>query len=303
MQQDDSKLMNLLSLDDVVEVLRHRSSGPETYLAAHPQIPMIHLGAVYHHARRSSTYTTMKATEKIFSFPVAISEMVDEWDSTEFLQHIDGSPYLRVQDVRDTMSIFLQPHIKTELCRRWITQANSLVPGMEDMESSAEEEFFLATKLVVDYKMVFPDCDITLQGTFMADEVPTEELYLFIKPLRKYIDNGVLTIELPFDPVTGHLAYFWSVHPDGREPLDQADLDIYCPPHIKTEIEVLGAWWKKEDYKIIADVMRREGYDPTTTDYAREHGIPEPIFHTSTEHKLVGTLSLSLKHTDHHMQN
>ncbi|KAJ7050696.1 hypothetical protein C8F01DRAFT_1263794 [Mycena amicta] len=107
----------------------------------------------------------------------------------------------------------------TELRRRWITQANSLVPFMEDIESSAVEEFFLTTSLVVDYKMVLPDCDITLQGTFMADEVPTEELYLFIKPPRKYIDNGV---------------------------------------------------------------MRAKGYDPTTTDYAREHGILEPIFHTVT---------------------
>ncbi|KAJ7050726.1 hypothetical protein C8F01DRAFT_677887 [Mycena amicta] len=133
--------------------------------------------------------------------------------------------------------------------------------------------------------MVFPDCDITLQATFMADEVPTEELYLFIKPPLKYIDNGVLTIELPFDPVTGHLAYFWSVHPDGREPLDQADLDIYCPPIIETRATVEGFRWFEADYKIIADVMRREGYDPTTMDYAREHGIPQPIFHTSTEHQ------------------
>ncbi|KAJ7050705.1 hypothetical protein C8F01DRAFT_1343939 [Mycena amicta] len=114
----------------------------------------------------------------------------------------------------------------------------------------------------------------------MADKVPTEELYLFIKPPLKYIDNGVLTIELPFDPVTGHLAYFWSVHPDGRKPLDQADLDIYSPPHIETEIKIVGHLWEKEAYKIIADAMRREGYDPTTTDYAHEHGIPGPIFHT-----------------------
>ncbi|KAJ7050718.1 hypothetical protein C8F01DRAFT_1178014 [Mycena amicta] len=151
---------------------------------------------------------------------------------------------------------------------------------MEDIKSSAVEDFFLTTGLQISYKMVFPDCDITLQGTFMADEVPTEELYLFIKPPRKYIDNGVLAIELPFDPITGHLAYFWSVYPDGREPLDQADLDIYCPPHIETEIQVWGTSWTKESYKIIADVMRVKGYDPTTTDYAREHGIPGPIFHT-----------------------
>ncbi|KAJ7050708.1 hypothetical protein C8F01DRAFT_677314 [Mycena amicta] len=99
MQQDDSKLMNLLSVDDVVEVLRHRSSCLETYLAAHPQIPMIHLGAVYRHARGSSTHPTMEAAVKIFSFPVAIRETVDQWDSTEFLQHIDDSPYLRVKAV------------------------------------------------------------------------------------------------------------------------------------------------------------------------------------------------------------
>ncbi|KAJ7050736.1 hypothetical protein C8F01DRAFT_678003 [Mycena amicta] len=186
--------------------------------------------------------------------------------------------------VRGTQCAFLYgPHIETKLQRTWLTQANSLVSFVEDIESPVGQEFFLATELHISYKMVFPDCDITLQGTFMADEVPMEELYLFIKPPRKYVDNGVLAIELPFDPVTSHLAYFWSIHPDGREPLDQADLDIYCPPHIETKIEVWGTSWTKEDYKIIADVMRREGYNPTTTDYAREHGIPEPIFHTVTE--------------------
>ncbi|KAJ7050722.1 hypothetical protein C8F01DRAFT_677772 [Mycena amicta] len=94
MQQDDSKLMNLLSVDDVVEVLYHWSPGT-VYLPAHPQIPRIHLGAVYHHAGRSSTHLTMEAAVKIFSFPVAISETVDEWDSTEFLQYKFDSPYLR----------------------------------------------------------------------------------------------------------------------------------------------------------------------------------------------------------------
>ncbi|KAJ7050723.1 hypothetical protein C8F01DRAFT_677738 [Mycena amicta] len=183
------------------------------------------------------------------------------------------------------MRIWIQPHIETELRRRWLTQANSLVSFMEDIESSAVEEFFLTTSLVVHYKMVLPDCDISLQATFMADEVPTEELYLFIKPPLKYIDNGVLAIELPFDPLTGHLAYFWSVFPDGREPLDLAALDKYCPPCVETRVEVVGSCWHKEDYKIIADVMQAKGYDPTTMDYAREHGIPELIFHTSTEHQ------------------
>ncbi|KAJ7050688.1 hypothetical protein C8F01DRAFT_676881 [Mycena amicta] len=164
------------------------------------------------------------------------------------------------------MGIFLQPHIQTELRRRWITQANNLVSFMENNESPAE--FFLTTELHVYYKMVFPDCDITLQGTFMADEVPTDELYLFIKPPRKSLEDGTLAIELPFDPLTGQLAYYWSIHPDGREPLDLAALDKYCPPLIKTDIEVWGTPWCKRDYKIIADVMRKKGYNPTTTDYA-----------------------------------
>ncbi|KAJ7050681.1 hypothetical protein C8F01DRAFT_676818 [Mycena amicta] len=288
MQQDDSQLMNLLSLDDVVEILCHyhsrrQFSSPRAYYTlAHPQIPRIHLGAVYHYARRSLIHLTMEAAVEIGSFPVAISETVDDWDSTKFLQHISDSQYFRLQDVCEShiMCIFLRPHIETELHRQWLTQANSLVSFMENNESPVE--FFLTTALRVYYKMAFPDCDITLQGTFMADEVPMEELYLFIRRPRKYLEDGILAIELPFDPVTGQLQYFWSIHPDAREPLDLAALDKYCPPHIETEVRVEGVWWPKEDCKMIADVMRAKGYDPTR-DYAREHGIPELIFQTVTK--------------------
>ncbi|KAJ7061183.1 hypothetical protein C8F01DRAFT_1139119, partial [Mycena amicta] len=276
MEQDSHKLMDRLAVDDVLNALSRWSSS-KLRKPSYPQDSIIYAGTVYH-TRGGPKTLTSDTPFKTCSFRIA--KVDDDWETTKFLKSTRPD-YSRVKDLRNLLHpwgglefcIGPTKQRETELVLSWLSRANTIFCA----GNVQSEDFFLTIGLVTRYRTVLSDCDITLRGTFMADDAPTEDLYLFLKRPRKYLQDGGLAIELPFDLLTGQLAYFWSIHPDGREPLTATDLDKYYPPRVKSEIEVWGYSWSEEKYQLIADVMRLRGYDPTTRDYAREHGMLEPI--------------------------
>ncbi|KAJ7061140.1 hypothetical protein C8F01DRAFT_1369374 [Mycena amicta] len=286
MDQDDRKLMDHLAVDDLLDLLFPRLSF-HILQRPYPQNSesIMHVGAVYHTRRTLPMDTVLKACCSFRIGEVLVTDFWETFDS-EYIELFPlDSMYLRVKDLRTltqsehsdglSLSIAAEP---TELILSWLAQANYMIPALGTIRHSEAKELFLATLLTVCYTMVLPDCDITLRGTFM-DDAPTEELYLFLKRPRKYLQDGAVAVELPCDTHPGQPVYFWSIYPDGREPLHLDALDKYYPPHIKMEIQFGGWSWSAEEYKLIADVMRLRGYDPLTRDYAQEHGMLEPVFH------------------------
>jgi hypothetical protein len=103
----------------------------------------------------------------------------------------------------------------------------------------------------------------------MADS-PTDDVYLFLFPADVDDSNGHLAVHLPLETET----YYWSLDPEGIEPLPQDGMDELAPPSVSFQAAVDGIWWKKAIYVSIADCHCAKGFDPTSQDITIELGYP-----------------------------
>ncbi|KAL0573873.1 hypothetical protein V5O48_008075 [Marasmius crinis-equi] len=107
-----------------------------------------------------------------------------------------------------------------------------------------------------------------LRAEFTADPSTfSPPVYLFHRMLKPEIVNGVLQLDTSLfsDP------FYWSLDPDGGQPLPEERLK----DHGITKFDVtiwLGRCWEKSHYAAVREYLRLENQEPIQ--FARDHGYP-----------------------------
>ncbi|KAF7326303.1 hypothetical protein MKEN_00483700 [Mycena kentingensis (nom. inval.)] len=136
----------------------------------------------------------------------------------------------------------------TSLIASWLGQANSFG------HICNLERTFLPTSATV--RIIFAENDPwTLTGTFMAE--------------GRDPDNSELILANDSE-----VSYFWCLSRDGKERLSAEEAEAVSAPEFQVQRTISGYELKTDITDIAAGIMRANGYDPSTCDYAEEHNLP-----------------------------
>jgi hypothetical protein len=102
------------------------------------------------------------------------------------------------------------------------------------------------------------------------DVSPRDDIYLFLFSTEVDNSNGRLAIHLP----TESAWYYWSLDPNGLDPIPEDVLDDLSLPEVHFLAMVFCRQWSREKYDAISDFHSAKGFDPDTQDIALKLGYP-----------------------------
>ncbi|ESK86046.1 hypothetical protein Moror_9382 [Moniliophthora roreri MCA 2997] len=108
----------------------------------------------------------------------------------------------------------------------------------------------------------------------LIEETPPTPIYLFLHPLPMSVSELVLWIE--------RRPYFWSLDKTGQSWMSEEECDRWGLPVLTPQVNYFSSdtsvrlrSWPTYVYAGLRDWQKARGFDPTTSDWARELGYPE----------------------------
>ncbi|KAJ7200408.1 hypothetical protein GGX14DRAFT_699669 [Mycena pura] len=281
----DADLVKMMNIEDLLEIFCYPHWTGKT-ISLH--CGHFHLGALYSLHDKSNPYVPM---EELLHIPETadLDLFIDKWGYMDGescvtierfgaedtwwtcidLHHLHDCG-LQTSDLSEvhhfTQSVKFLTEGNIERC--WLAQANHF------LSEHLSQEHFLATVVRFCVTIWYPTDDIGLRGTFMAG-APIDDLYLFLFHPCVDVQDGLVSVEIP----SVQDAYYWSLRPDGREPLSAELLDEIMPPQVRLDVYTVGKQWSQQDYQLIWDITRAKGLDPESSDLAIQLGYPLAVMH------------------------
>ncbi|KAK1231252.1 hypothetical protein PQX77_005636 [Marasmius sp. AFHP31] len=126
---------------------------------------------------------------------------------------------------------------------------------------------------------LYPDIDHTYTPSDHSQCVDTQinapECYLFVLPPSQLPDTTPDIAAWRRAPVES--LYYWSLDPTGDSKMPEVQRTALGLPSFRQTIELQLQYafcWKAEVYDLARQWQEAQGFDPTTTDFARSEGYP-----------------------------
>ncbi|ESK86060.1 hypothetical protein Moror_9381 [Moniliophthora roreri MCA 2997] len=159
-----------------------------------------------------------------------------------------------------------------EFWLEWLSQSSRVFNAIDVTEG--KENFFIADPPWLEIRSTrHPTVSRTLRNDeHLTEETPPTPIYLFLRPLPMSVSELVSWIE--------GRPYFWSLDKTGKscmldEECERWGLPVLTPSTEWSDDSVWLASWSTYIYTALQDWQKARGFDPTTSNWARELGYPE----------------------------
>ncbi|KAF9258793.1 hypothetical protein L218DRAFT_876238 [Marasmius fiardii PR-910] len=144
----------------------------------------------------------------------------------------------------------------------WLTQAHYIFKTLE-IPQDEWENYGFSVQITLTLEI--------LQQSEHCSQWPFSSYYLFVNPFLQF-SNSILSV---LDWTSGTNIYYWSTDPSGHSVMTERECFLHGLPCYHTKFQTdMKTWSLHHDYDYMQSFQEAEGFDPSTTDYARSLGQP-----------------------------